>query len=613
MAEQFKPQSLTIDGIFNNTDSLYRIPEYQRPYRWNDEQIERLWDDIFNAFESKDENYFLGSIITAFNSETKYFDIVDGQQRLTTLMILFCVIRDTLNEQSDDIYDVEYVPPSRIKSSIKRDGRIPRLTLTTHINNQSDFYDLIINGDTSKIEKVPDKLIKIEDQPKYKFLNTANFFNTKLKDLETEIIQKLVNYIFNKIYLIRIDCTNRDFAMKLFQVLNDRGLDLSTADLFKSSLFLKLHGEYKNLNEEERNEISGEIKQCENRLITDWRFTEDKLKNTDISINDALTLYAYYLLSTNPKQAINSELEILFKEENKNIKNNKFYEKYSKMKANEIAADFKNFVEIYCDNIEQSENNVLWSLFYLRWNYHWKSILITAKKMMYPEFDQLVLSLRRLYYLHWIAGKTLDSIKYISFEIINWIKEGQTIQFINEKINKKLNDDDNNKNIIKPAIDYIISKNVYEAPWFKPLLILIEYNSCDSNYFIEKDTNLHIEHVLPANYEKSKNWHDINTDFAKEYIDSIGNLTLLSGSKNIQASDNSFDFKIGIYTGKGLYEGQKGENKITSFEITRKIVDDFNINKYNGIWNENAIIDRWNWFLDEFKKIFEIDLSEYKK
>ncbi len=95
MEDIFKPQSLTIKALLGNQDALYQIPRYQRPYSWGDEQIDKLWEDLRDAQANNEINYFLGSIITARPPENKnYLDIVDGQQRLTTLIILLCVCRD---------------------------------------------------------------------------------------------------------------------------------------------------------------------------------------------------------------------------------------------------------------------------------------------------------------------------------------------------------------------------------------------------------------------------------------------------------------------------------------------------------------------------------------
>lgn len=88
------------------------------------------------------------------------------------------------------------------------------------------------------------------------------------------------------------------------------------------------------------------------------------------------------------------------------------------------------------------------------------------------------------------------------------------------------------------------------------------------------------------------------------------NLTLLCGAKNIEASNNPFKDKIKVYQGKGLYDDK--DSKITAFNITQRIVNDYNSNTYNKEWNEKSIKDRWNWFCGEVEKIIDISLSEIK-
>ena len=121
----FTPASLTIKQLFNNSDSLYQIPRYQRPYKWADEQVDKLWDDLTEAYENKTESYFLGSVITAAPQDTSsYLDIVDGQQRITTLMILFAVVRDlyTNLNRSPVTPDPSNITIKTIKSSILADN-----------------------------------------------------------------------------------------------------------------------------------------------------------------------------------------------------------------------------------------------------------------------------------------------------------------------------------------------------------------------------------------------------------------------------------------------------------------------------------------------------------
>ncbi|MBK9293912.1 MAG: DUF262 domain-containing protein [Oligoflexia bacterium] len=136
--DTFKPESLPIKDLFGNNNSLFQVPDYQRPYSWIDEQVEALWDDIFNAYTNNsansqaDQNYFLGSIIVV-PGEGGYQDVVDGQQRLTTLMILFCVVRDlfpNINSKSD-ANDPNIIRGKRLKRFIFDDEERGRLKFHT--------------------------------------------------------------------------------------------------------------------------------------------------------------------------------------------------------------------------------------------------------------------------------------------------------------------------------------------------------------------------------------------------------------------------------------------------------------------------------------------------
>ena len=94
----FDASSKSLLSLFNSAEALFQVPVYQRPYRWTRTEVDELWNDIYEAFTNNKEdakqdiNYFLGSIITVPDKKTGYKDIVDGQQRITTLMIMFNMI-----------------------------------------------------------------------------------------------------------------------------------------------------------------------------------------------------------------------------------------------------------------------------------------------------------------------------------------------------------------------------------------------------------------------------------------------------------------------------------------------------------------------------------------
>lgn len=589
MEEPFKPLSLTIGELYGNKDSLYKIPQYQRPYKWEDEQIYKLWDDIFEAWENEEQNYFLGSIITAKprdDEKSAYVDVVDGQQRLTTLMILFCVLRDlfpNINKAAAEENPFA-VDMDTINSSIALHGKSKRLKLNTHAAHQSDFEKLILNGNTLENKKPYKYQIRTDEEPKYKFINTALIFKEKLEDLGEEKAAVFINFLFNQVKIIRIDCKNREFAIKLFQVLNDRGMDLTAADLIKSFLIEKLYKKYDG--------DSDTTKQKEGQFISDWREMEQNIKDLDISLNELFIIYEYFTLGQNPKKSLYEELQNIFKDKD----------------PNEVISDIKEFAYAYKSKIWDSNNKALYSFWYIRWSMYWKAILLTAYHTNYSNIDGIILELRRFYYLYWIGGKTLSQIKQTSFNLIKWIKDKKSIDEIRRELNQKLEID----KIEELALNGLSDTYASSSAWCKPLLLLIEYNTTDHSTpaFIALNNELHLEHIIPREYKKFDDWNHISDDIKNRWLESFGNLTLLSGAKNIEASNNPFDIKIEVYKGKGKYE-QKNE-KITAFKITQSIVSDFEKGKYFKKWTEKSSINRWNWFINEVSELLDINTAKLK-
>lgn len=585
MEDIFKPHSLTIGALFGNKDALYQIPRYQRPYSWGDDELNKLWDDLREA-QHIEPNYFLGSIITAKPEEANnYLDIVDGQQRLTTLLILLCVCRDLYPEINTEIIESDpfAVDASMIKSSIKLNDRFERLRLRTHSNHESDFQELIIKeGNACKNERPYKKELRIEQEPKFKFRNTAAFFTEKLLELGAEESGSFINYLFNNVKIIRIDCQSVSFAIKLFQVLNDRGLDLSNSDLIKSFLIGKIHKLY---------EGDAELrKQFEDQFIDDWKSCESIAIDTEEGMNDLFVMFEYFLLAKNPEKSLYDELKLLFEKDN----------------SNTIIKQFKDFVTAYKQHVYLSKNPVIYSLYYLRWSVYWRTIVTTAVYVNYPWYEEFLLLFRRYYYINWIAGNTLSKIKQTSFNLISYLKERKPIEFIQSELESQLD-----KNVLDRAVN-ALNGDIYFEPWCKPLLFLIEYEQQENPVYFEMvDKTIQTEHILPRAFEKIEEWN-----FAKEipnineWINSGANLTLLSGQKNLDARNYAFETKIKSYDSTGLED--KKDNRITSFKITQNIVNDYHAGKYNKEWGVDALNGRWVWFCEQVEKILQIDLSTIK-
>jgi len=313
------------------------------------------------------------------------------------------------------------------------------------------------------------------------------------------------------------------------------------------------------------------------QFISTWREIETLSKQMEEDITDLLTYYEYYLLAQNPKHSLYEELT----------------NKFKKRDSNEIVYEFKRFIDSF-NEICQTENKLMFSFWYLPNQVFWKAILTTAKYENYQDFKQLCEILRKCYYCYWIAGYTTSKIKQLSFNIIGWIKEKRRLKDIKKQIDAKMRDDD--------VIEWMtesLNDNVYGKPWLKPLLILIEYEQTDDSkitYIDPWERNLHVDHILPEKWASVKDWkRKWNEAQAEKWLNKLGNLTLLSGKKNIRASNNPFGEKKKIYKGKGL-------DGTTAFLVTQRIIEE-------NDWTEKSVRKRHQWIIGQIENIFGVELQ----
>jgi len=551
--EIFKPENKSIKQIFGDTDAFYQMPMYQRPYSWDKERVEQLWYDILEAYKNNNEdntidpNYFLGSVVVVKKPDN--YEVVDGQQRLTTLTILFCTLRDL---------NIDIIQKNIISNSIKDLVESKeRLKLTTHLNNQALFEETVLKGinfNASKKELFDNR-----------FLQTAFYFKDLIikahgKDHEDYIenFGNFINYLFNKTTMIKIVCFDEGFAIKLFTVLNDRGLDLTPADIIKAYLL-------QNLDESRRTSFT-EV----------WKRIETICKLSDESLQSIFNLYFYYLKSENPKRALQDELKEQFKNKNPQT----------------VILDIEKFSKIILEINSDNRDKNISMLKYLRQSIYWKSILATAKQVEYSSYNELKELITKYYYQSWIANGTSNRIKQTSFNILKKIKAKAEISEIKYLITENLGKYDH-------YTDFLNTDNAYWTIWHKPLLLSIEYYQQDEKDFISISRDLHTEHILPKEWNRPElNWADSFTDeTAKSLLNSLGNLTLLSGIKNIQASNRNYVNKTEIYKGNN----GKGFDGKTSFEITKSVIDNY------PTWTAESIKNRFKWLISETQRILEIE------
>ena len=233
MTEQtIESQDIKVADVFQ---AFYAVPDYQREYVWEAEQVEQLLSDI-NAEHGDNldaPEYFIGSIVVCAGS-SEVLELIDGQQRMTTLFLVLCAIRDRIKELGEE-------PPGALKPQIAAASTDAsgcghfRYRLELQYEDSGDILNRIANGDADKeITKNTRSII-----------NILNAYNTALDFLKSEFqeqpktIRAFYGYLTNKVKLIRIRTKNVAKALKIFETINDRGVGLDSMDLLKNLLFMK--------------------------------------------------------------------------------------------------------------------------------------------------------------------------------------------------------------------------------------------------------------------------------------------------------------------------------------------------------------------------------------
>ena len=529
-----------LDDILVDKKKFYQIPDYQRPYSWDKDNLSDLIDDLTNAFlENKEENYFCGSLVLVNNENDNRFDIIDGQQRTTTFTIISCVFRELyfndLKEQAQD-----YINQS-IQDKYDKDKR--KLKFLTNEKYQIDFEETVLK----KLNFVTTKNIE-KEFPDNKYLQNAHYLKIFIEEKISENnidINEFIIWFYENIVLTVITCPSQDSAIQIFNVLNDRGMPLSSIDILKSSLMQKLK----------------DSKEDRLAFKTKWEDINSNLKFADLNIDDMLTTYLYYKIATNPKSRLDKELLKIFDKEGKN--------------ALEIISEINKFSQSYISLLAMNDKNIF-CLKYLKHKIYWNSILTTALFNNYKDIEKLKKLLVAYYYQNWIAGATVARIKQTSFNILKSIKNNASIEDIKESMKENLE----KYNTTKTFEEEIIGNGVYRRTWDKSLLLLIEYFTNDSEYptFIPINNTLHLEHILPQT--ATDYWKDIiNDEDRRTWTDSLANLTLLSMRKNVQASNDTFEKKKIAYQDK--------DNVRSSFNLTLDVVN-------CGKWDTEELENRKN-------------------
>lgn len=526
----------TIKELFSNKRSDFLIPDYQRPYAWGEEECQTLWDDIFifafpendySRFKSDEDEYFLGPIVTFKNGEGK-LEIIDGQQRLTTLMLLLRAFYSKFGNMKDAnaISTSDDIAKCIWKTDEFGNPDKNRLKIDSEVSTDEDkkeFLSILKSGNVSAAQKS-------------RYAKTYRFFQEKINTFLQEYpsyFAYLPTRILNNCILLPIEAESQDTALRIFSTLNDRGKPLSDTDIFKAQF-------YKYYSDQGKKE----------EFITRWKELEVLCEDifdapSGSPMDELFTRYMYY---ERAKQGIKfTTTEAL----------RKFYEKdqYVLLKREETLSNLEKLAAFWRNVLRQDDSvfseRILRRLAVLNYapNGMW-TYLVSVYFMQYKDAGDLLEEKAFYEFLNKITAfiwayafmrPGVNALRSPSYPEMIEIVNNRTVDFEEYKF-----DADAVHNVIE---NYVFTNG---RPITKSMLAWWAYNN-ENQKLIPLDVSLEIEHIYSRKRQENEG---SLTD--KNSLESLGNKALLEKNVNIRASDYRFDDKKKYYQG---FKNDKGKDK----------------------------------------------------
>ena len=531
----------TIRELLAEKKSNFLIPDYQRPYAWEEEQCQTLWDDIFtfafpdnnrDKFNSDDE-YFLGSVVT-FKNENSQLEVIDGQQRLTTFLLLLRAFYDKFAKMQDQTSVDMYKLISQCIWATDEFGRADtdHLKIDSEVatdNDKEEFLEILRTGN-------------VPASYRSKYANNFRFFQNKIQELSDGYMDYplyLLTRIMNNCVVLPIEAESQDTALRIFSTLNDRGLPLSDADIFKAQ-FYKYYSQ------------KGE----KDDFIAKWKRLEDiseEVFNPPVGtpMDELFTRYMYYLRS---KQGIKSStVEAL----------RKFFErdKYALLRQDHAIEDLTDLAIFWQDvanqDAERFSPEVLRKLFVLNyapngvWQYITSVYFMTHKidksnnkdSLESAPFAIFLDKITAFIFAYAIYNPGVNQLRTPVFAEMIKIINGKDVDFNRDDTGKKWMDA---ARLTELLGSYGFSNG---RPITRSLLTWYAFTD-DKQALLDLKQKLEIEHIYAKKRQEIERKLVDPTN-----IESLGNKILLEKGINIRAADYKFNDKKRYYLG---YTDDKG-------------------------------------------------------
>ncbi|RNB72420.1 DUF262 domain-containing protein [Brevibacillus panacihumi] len=554
-------QEMPLYKVFSD-DYLFTIPPVQRPYSWTTDQAGELLDDLLQFIDHHgiteknigmmQEPYFLGSIVLV-KREKPDSEVLDGQQRLITLTILLAVLRDFLGG--------EYA--SNIEAMILQKGNkilnkadMYRLHLRK-IDNDFFKQHIQVQGSTSSL--TAETPCKTDSQKAIR--DNALFFAERLADLDEETVKILPGVIATLCYLVVVSTPNFDSAFRIFTVLNDRGLDLMMSDIFKAKVIGDIDDALQDSYTQKWEDVEVSLgRERFNKLFDHIRMIIQMRKG-----------------SANYKDEYN---EIFSK-----IRGRQFVDDillpYGEIyqKIIDYRSHFGNQPELMKTlSLLNRIDNVDWippAMYYLR-HYHNHRLLEFLNRLEILAGTGMVLRKN----FNWRMSRYS--------QILREMEKGSDVFSPESAMEVTLED---KREVLKKLQGDVFTELKDTAKRY----ILLKLDSLLTNGQPYYDHSvITVEHVLPQNPNKDSEWKK-QFDNPEDYVHKLGNLVLLTRSKNSQARNYDFTKKKTSY-----FQSSKG---VSSFALTTQILQE-------SEWTPAVLLKRQAKLIQLLKDAWKLDVVD---
>ncbi|MAU43575.1 MAG: hypothetical protein CMP09_01780 [Yangia sp.] len=528
-----------IADVFSK-DYAFTIPAYQRPYAWETTQVEELLADLIDAMaptSKSDGFYFLGSIVLVKKHGSPDSRVVDGQQRLTTLTILFSVIRDLTDEPVKQANREKYV-----KQVANEDEGIPEaLRLQLRQKDQAYFEKHVQAGGATNNLPTVDGL----SGARARMIQNAGTIRRKLEDMGEEKRSALLKFLLQSCYLVVVEVPTQTAARRIFTVLNARGMDLSATDILKADLL----------------ERAGEGK--EDNLSQRWEDVEVSLERGKFS--DLFTHIRMIFERDKPRSALE----------------NGFPEQVPVFRDDPVKfmdAVLEPFADAFLLSMDDAAlrgrfgpktADLVRSLERLD-NKDWlPPLLLCLQKSNTGEkgdVEDFVFQLERLAYYLFMVRADVNARMSRYADVLDMLDPP-----IDRKLRAGAKERSMGLELTKGevfALFNALDGDVYLATRVvKPLLLRLEQASHDGSANYDFPT-ISVEHVCPQTIEEGSQWADWYADEGEHsfYLHSIGNLVLLNFRKNSAAKNYEFEKKKTTYFAAGDTSPFTLTNEVRQFD-----------------------------------------------